>query len=999
MDCAASVDPDVASLTGDSLKNLLDLNNSISVITAQGDLAEFADEDGAKKLITVLEQSGFSKSDFRELPRTYDAFYQEMQLQTRGGPRDTNLGMCVIGMFVGISGWQQTDNSSTITIQYADPRGTTANPVVGPGLPRSASPRAGFASELETSVEIYMTTEIEIPQVEEIMFGESGRRTSICVEDLGVYDKELIRIDEPAATEEVVLANITYHSDHESMSIFRKPTLQRIEKLMKDYAVRGVAGAATHELAYRTDPTKCGLGRAIDESEAAPVRQRKVTREFCVRSDLIDIQIAEAEGSVKHIVSATGRITATHDDQGQPADVADVWKGCSCFSKPPEAVRRLKTFGVTAEVLDVVDKLEVLDVSGTRQTYDGTLMVMVIIVDDSSFIVIVPTSAVRSVSGVEALTCFTQGWVERTIDFLKDHCQKVNREIQITKKNDPTIWKATLANTCNNQIKRKSFIPYHYVIGRTRHQSYCGVPILVTPEQFRHASRAESGMIESQNLVKQLARRDRKRLFMEDIDLDRQRMNQRKELKGTRYESQHAPVDDANNDDEDLAVYIRNQTHDASLARRTEKARSKQPLAKKGKELRHLHAEWKSTFNASDEAEWEKWIKYDTVGFPTNECLKAIDPSEVLPKRKLHTDKNEATNGSISYDYHPLQAKTRNTVPGYKDKQLLTGELKTNAPTRTDAATAIILQETASNPDWTLEQRDAGLAFLNGRRLDETSRISCTQKEHAEIIERIPLGATRRKQKESKITADERQAMHRVDGQVQWLVRPTKMDLAFNLAGFNILTADHENDKFDRGEPAKAVAETRHQPKGERGEHYRAKYPKRVGPARQQYVTDGYTYYNRGVGRRRTTPAKFCTIEDMVDRHRLGAAHRRRQLPELLEKPTTVFAPAEEGLIEWRDDVMQGQTLAGGSGKRLDTDGPSSVALQAERAAKSKTTDVKQHVYDKETVKPTENHPILDQDTCEHGPEWLTTQGSNQCKSKVQGASPSVERPGHTRVG
>jgi len=40
----------------------------------------------------------------------------------------------------------------------------------------------------------------------------------------------------------------------------------------------------------------------------------------------------------------------------------------------------------------------------------------------------------------------------------------------------------------------------------------------------------------------------------------------------------------------------------------------------------------------------------------------------------------------------------------------------------------------------------------------------------------------RRKQKDSKITAEERQLLHSGNGQIQWLVKSTRMDLAFQLA-------------------------------------------------------------------------------------------------------------------------------------------------------------------------------------------------------------------------
>ncbi|CAK0824246.1 unnamed protein product [Prorocentrum cordatum] len=58
------------------------------------------------------------------------------------------------------------------------------------------------------------------------------------------------------------------------------------------------------------------------------------------------------------------------------------------------------------------------------------------------------------------------GRVERAIDF-KDTLQKVNCEIQITKKDDPAIWTAIWANTLNNHIRRNGFTPYQCVLGRS----------------------------------------------------------------------------------------------------------------------------------------------------------------------------------------------------------------------------------------------------------------------------------------------------------------------------------------------------------------------------------------------------------------------------------------------------------------------------------------------------------------------------------------------------
>ena len=159
---------------------------------------------------------------------------------------------------------------------------------------------------------------------------------------------------------------------------------------------------------------------------------------------------------------------------------------------------------------------------------------------------------------------------------------------------------------------------------------------------------------------------------------------------------------------------LKNRSRDAFLARRL--TPTKKP--KSSRELRTIPHEWKTAFEESDRAEWSKWLHYDAVELPTQEEIEQLDPANVLPFGWSETDKNEGTRGDKSYDEHPLKAKSRGVVPGYKDPQLLKGELTTDAPTLTAEATSIILQEAASN-GWDIQAGDVDSAFLNGRYLDK----------------------------------------------------------------------------------------------------------------------------------------------------------------------------------------------------------------------------------------------------------------------------------------
>eukprot|EP00959_Pyramimonas_sp_CCMP1952_P087576 1832538-Pyramimonas_sp.AAC.1 len=140
-------------------------------------------------------------------------------------------------------------------------------------------------------------------------------------------------------------------------------------------------------------------------------------------------------------------------------------------------------------------------------------------------------------------------------------------------------------------------------------------------------------------------------------------------------------------DHEALFVKVRNRQRGAFLSQWTD-ATKMQVTPKKGREIRSIPQEWRAAFDASDLEDWRKWVECDAVDWPTEEELAGVDMTAVLPMRRVRTDKNEATGGNLSYEQHPLKAKSRNIVPGYKDKQLLAGELQTNAPALTDTATA-----------------------------------------------------------------------------------------------------------------------------------------------------------------------------------------------------------------------------------------------------------------------------------------------------------------------
>ncbi|CAK0852939.1 unnamed protein product [Prorocentrum cordatum] len=788
---------------------------------------------------------------------------------------------------------------------------------------------------------------------------------------------------------------------------------------------------------------RCMFG--LTDDYRTPIRKvpdqqtmRTVAKEFRLRKDLIDVRVLRQNEAVPLPRVAVRRIYAMYTDKDvladfshayaddpnfatvepatryptdtvvaiyvkepkvkasatSPSDIATaqwgaLWKIHLNLSHPSAHAlkRRLKSYGVSQKMLDAVDELDCVACKELGRP-----------------------NTTRSVN------LKLDGRVERAIDSFKDHSQRLNRDVQLTKSDDPSVWTSVIASTCNNHIGRNGFTRAEQIraatnwafleldsddavrratVGRVRpprgpfvpgqlvfywrevkhvkskrlqgehgwrgpafvlaaeghtrlHLSYRGVPVLVAPEQVRHASRGEAEMVENEDLARQLSQwrggptlqkgfvdergpgpdgsggQHARRCKKDDGDSDNEdatgdapaaktprcypkyhhylemdttcrtsKLNHYPEMdtkcktselktypemamacqmlrltthlhllqlgRGVlrndlylttskqiandfacvlKLSSNRLPrIEDDKMDDEVLSLKVKKRSRGAFVARRTDAAK-KQVAPKKGRELRSIPPEWKAAFLASD-----------------------------------------------------LEAKSRNIVPGYKDKQLLAGELQTNAPTLTDTATAVITQEAASQPGWSLEQGDVDSAFLNGRYIstapgghrdatlslpgasrsklcpalfifhDEkgklisligthvdddlvagspkffANQVAKLRKEYTESIEKIHISAERRKTKEAKATLEERAMLHSGKGQIQWLVRSTRMDLAPRLVesqarahdsdltvqdlldynklvsdaktdhveGMVILFGGNADDQFLRGRPAKVT--------------------------------------------------------------------------------------------------------------------------------------------------------------------------------------------------
>jgi len=119
-----------------------------------------------------------------------------------------------------------------------------------------------------------------------------------------------------------------------------------------------------------------------------------------------------------------------------------------------------------------------------------------------------------------------------------------------------------------------------------------------------------------------------------------------------------------------------------------------------------------------------QWIKHDAVEIEAPEIVATLGAEDIMPLRVVKTDKNEMSRGNRSLAEWPVIAKCRIVTLGFKDKQALEGKLRTDAPTLTPEATAILLSLAAAHHgEWRFEHGDVESAFLNGKYLNKDRQV------------------------------------------------------------------------------------------------------------------------------------------------------------------------------------------------------------------------------------------------------------------------------------
>ena len=274
---------------------------------------------------------------------------------------------------------------------------------------------------------------------------------------------------------------------------------------------------------------------------------------------------------------------------------------------------------------------------------------------------------------------------------------------------------------------------------------------------------------------------------------------------------------------------IENRKRDAFVARRT------QPIKKGSRELRVIPPKWRDNFAQSDFAEWKKWLSYDAVERPKPEELVGLEKNDVLTFRMIRTDKNEATRGGKSYQEHPLKAKSRGVLPpegtilkakkgvyGLNDAPLLwylehrDTILSLEGAEKSKLCPALFLFRDPTtkkllgmigilvDDDLILgskqffENQVAQLRKMHcygkwhtsvegffhcGRFVQKQAdgSLKCGQNEYVESLMPIHISKERRLNKGARATPSEREALQSGNGKLAWLVRSSRMDLAFRL--------------------------------------------------------------------------------------------------------------------------------------------------------------------------------------------------------------------------
>ncbi|CAK0838030.1 unnamed protein product [Prorocentrum cordatum] len=213
----------------------------------------------------------------------------------------------------------------------------------------------------------------------------------------------------------------------------------------------------------------------------------------------------------------------------------------------------------------------------------------------------------------------------------------------------------------------------------------------------------------------------------------------------------------------------------------------------------------------SRDAEWRSWQDFDAaepIPPDESEALRADKANIIIPMRWVDTDKNEGKYDEAGAPL-PLLAKSRLVVVGFRDPLL--GMFRRDAPTASRLAEALLL--TLARVDGQLKgiavshvddvlvarMKDMQLSdllpkvlgtfqwkwselpftFRGRERSSDPRGFLVKMVNYATSLKPIKIPAGRRKQLQEDVNEDEAKELLRVSGEIGWLGRQCRLDLAF----------------------------------------------------------------------------------------------------------------------------------------------------------------------------------------------------------------------------
>ncbi|CAK0798713.1 unnamed protein product [Prorocentrum cordatum] len=267
---------------------------------------------------------------------------------------------------------------------------------------------------------------------------------------------------------------------------------------------KALVGSGAHELARRTSPREMGIGeqRLRGRPGFGTIKLVKRFPADAVAAVYVKgPKVQTSSPATVHIYGSTPKTFAPDDREAdtahrdlqhegerfgdKPSDIATAQWGALKklhlnLSHPSAHAlkRRLKSYGASQQVLDAVHKLDcgVCKELGRPTTVRSSNLKLSTEFNENVFLDEAEVLYYDAAKGhitkrfaeigekyailirlVPAEAPQLQGRVERAIDFFKGHFQRLNRDVQLTKDDDPHVWTSVIASTCNNHIRRNGF--------------------------------------------------------------------------------------------------------------------------------------------------------------------------------------------------------------------------------------------------------------------------------------------------------------------------------------------------------------------------------------------------------------------------------------------------------------------------------------------------------------------------------------------------------------